>query len=255
MGRFAETDADKTHAKEVDAMKAWLAFGLAALTVTSAAAQTGTITGRVVFKGTPPKPKEVSASAMKAADAKCAALHKGKPLQIAEVQVGPNGGLKWVLVYIKGGVKGNFKPPTKPVIVDQTGCLFVPHAVAVQAGQPVEFRNSDPLLHNIRANSKQGQSFNIAQPVKGMKQVRKFSKPEIGIQLRCDVHWWMAGYLHVLPHPFFAITGDDGTFTIKGVPAGTYRLEAWHEKLGTQTKTVTVKPGETVTVDFTFSAR
>jgi plastocyanin len=186
---------------------------------------------------------------------KCAALHKGKPLQIAEVQVGPNSGLKWVLVYIKGNVKGNFKLPTKPVIVDQTGCLFVPHAVAVQVGQPVEFRNSDPLLHNIRANSKQGQSFNIAQPVKGMKQVRKFSKPEIGIQLRCDVHWWMAGYLHVLPHPFFAITGDDGTFTIKGVPAGTYRLEAWHEKLGTQTKTVTVKPGETVTVDFTFSAR
>ncbi len=135
--------------------------------------------------------------------------------------------------------------------------LYRPNSdqVAVQAGQPVEFRNSDPLLHNIRANSKQGQSFNIAQPVKGMKQVRKFSKPEIGIQLRCDVHWWMAGYLHVLPHPFFAITGDDGTFTIKGVPAGTYRLEAWHEKLGTQTKTVTVKPGETVTVDFTFSAR
>lgn len=236
-------------------MKAWLVASLTALAVASVVAQTGTITGRVVFKGTPPKPKEVSASAMKAADAKCAALHKGKPLHIAEVQVGANGGLKWVLVYIKGNVKGNFKAPTKPVIVDQTGCLFVPHVAAAQVGQPVEFRNGDPLLHNIRANSKQGQSFNIAQPVKGMKQVRKFNKPEIGIQLRCDVHWWMAGYLHVLPHPFFAITSDDGTFTIKGVPAGTYTIAAWHEKLGEQTKRVTVKPNATVQVEFVFGGK
>ncbi|GBC99637.1 hypothetical protein HRbin17_02166 [bacterium HR17] len=236
-------------------MKRVVSWLLSGLLLAPAAAQTGTIVGKVVFKGVPPKPKEVSAAAMKAADAKCAALHKGNPLRVEEIAVNKNGTLRGVLVYLKSGVKGTFKPPAKTVEVDQIGCLFVPHVAAAQVGQPVAFRNSDPLLHNIRANSKQGQSFNIAQPVKGMKQVRKFTKPEIGIQLRCDVHWWMTGYLHILPHPFFAITGNDGSFVIKSVPAGTYTVAAWHEKLGEQRKKVTVKPNATVQVEFVFGSK
>lgn len=236
-------------------MKRSVSWLLSVLLLSPVAAQTGTIKGKVVFKGAPPKPKEVSAAAMKAADAKCAALHKGKALQMQEIAVNKEGMLKWVLVYLKSGAKGNFKPQAKPVVVNQINCEFIPHVIVAQVGQPVEFRNSDPLLHNIRANSKQGQSFNIAQPVKGMKQVRKFNKPELGIQLRCDVHWWMTGYLHVLLHPFFAVTGDDGSFVIKDVPAGTYTVAAWHEKLGEQTKKVKVKPGETVQVEFVFKSK
>jgi len=118
----------------------------------------------------------------------------------------------------------------------------------------VKFKNSDELLHNIRTNSTINKKFNIAQPVKDMSVTKTFDQREIGIQLRCDVHFWMAAYLHVFNHPFFAITGDDGTFTIKDLPAGTYTVELWHEKLGTQTQTITVADDETKTADFTLKA-
>ncbi len=224
-------------------------------TVTGALTQTGSITGRVLFRGTPPKPKEISASAMKAADAKCAALHQGKGITTEEVVVNPNGTLRWVLVWVREGVKGTFPRPTKEVLVDQVGCVFRPHAVAVQVGQPVIFLNSDPLLHNVRTQSKKGNSFNIAQPLKGSKQVRTFRNPEIGIPIRCDVHFWMSGYLHVIPHPFFAITGSDGSFTITGLKPGSYTVEAWHEKLGSQTQKVTVPAGGSAKVEFAFAAK
>ncbi|MCS7224591.1 MAG: carboxypeptidase regulatory-like domain-containing protein [Armatimonadetes bacterium] len=218
-------------------------------------AQTGAISGRVLFKGTAPKPKEISASAMKAADAKCADLHKGKGVTTEEVVVNPNGTLRWVLVWVKEGVKGTFPSPSKEVVLDQVGCIFRPHVIAVQVGQPVVFLNSDPLLHNVRTQSKKGNSFNIAQPLKGSKQARKFRNPEIGIPIRCDVHFWMVAYLHIIPHPFFAVTGKDGSFTIAGLKPGTYTVEAWHEKLGTQTQKVTVPPTGTAKVEFVFAAK
>lgn len=211
----------------------------------------GAIVGAIIFEGNPPKRRRVSFGAEK----QCAALHK-EPLYREDIVVNPDGTLKWVLVYLKEGVKGEFKPPEEPVVIDQIGCWFIPHVAAALVGQPVEFLNSDPVLHNVRTNAKaRGNFLNIAQPLKGMKHVKKFPTPEIGIQLRCDVHPWMSAYLHILPHPFFAITGEEGTFVIKDIPPGSYTIEAWHEILGAQTREVRVEAGQVTEVTFVFRLR
>lgn len=121
-------------------------------------------------------------------------------------------------------------------------------------GQPLEIRNSDPTFHNVHFVSRNNGGFNIGQPRKGLKTVRTFSKPELPgtAFFKCDVHPWMRAWVGIFDHPFFDVTGDDGSFTISGLPPGTYELEAWHEKLGTRTAKVTLKAGETVTVNFTF---
>ena len=216
----------------------------------SAWAAGGTVSGKVVFEGTPPPVKEIQFGAEK----QCALGYQHPPTY-EDVVVNSNGTLKWVLVHIVEDVPGGYPAPTEPFVFQQHGCIFVPHAGAVMVGQPVEVHNDDAVLHNVRAQSKLGQSFNIAQPVQGMKTTKKLLKPEIGILLKCDVHFWMTGYLHVLAHPFFAITGPDGAFTIKGLPPGTYTVEAWHGKLGTQTQSVTVAEGQAAPATFTFKAQ
>jgi plastocyanin len=231
-------------------MLAWMT----AMTMFAAAAlaqETATVKGVVKFKGTPPEPRAISFGAEK----QCGEMHADKPPVYEDVVVGKDGALKWAFVCVKEGVTGEFAPPSAPVVIDQSGCIFLPHVVGVMVGQPVEFRNSDPVLHNVRAESKLGQSFNIAQPLQGMSTKRKFKTPETGVPLRCDVHFWMAAYVHVVPHPFFATTGADGAFEIKNLPAGNYTLEAWHEKFGTQTKPLAVKAGETAAVEFSFERK
>ncbi len=210
----------------------------------------GTVSGKVVFEGTPPPVKEIQFGAGK----QCALGHEHPPTY-EDVVVNGNGTLKWVLVHVVDDVPGDYPAPTEPVVVNQHGCVFAPHVAAARVGQPVEFHNNDPLLHNVRGTSKQSQGFNIAQPVQGSKTTRVFKKPEIGMPVKCDVHFWMTSYLHVLANPFFAVTGDDGTFTISGLPAGSYTIEAWHEKLGTQTQHVTVAEGQAAPVTLTFKAQ
>lgn len=210
-----------------------------------------TITGKVLFKGTPPTPKPINFGP----EVKCAALHTNDDKPVYEtVVINPNGTLKWVLVSIEGAVPGEHKPPKEPAVVDQSGCVFKPHAVAMMVGQELEFHNSDPLLHNVRASPKSSVAFNFAFPEKGPSERKKIVRPEIGIPLKCDVHFWMSAFVHVLPHPFFALTGDDGAFTLQGVPPGTYTIQAWHETYQQQKQEVTVGAGETKTIEFTFSA-
>ena len=170
--------------------------------------------------------------------------------------MGPGSGLKNVFVYVKDGL-GNrrLRTPKTPVVLDQEGCRYMPHVFGVQVGQPLEIRNSDPTLHNVHAVPKINEEFNFGQPIKGMKSTGAFDKPEVMVSFRCDVHGWMNAYASVVTHPFFAVSKNDGTFEIKGLPAGTYTIEAWHERLGTQTQKVTVSAKAGATANFALKAK
>jgi len=208
------------------------------------------ITGTVRFEGSAPAPAKIKMDA----DPVCQQQHTS-PVYTEEVVVNANGTLKNVFVYVKEGAQGPFPTPTAPVTIDQSGCGYTPHVFGIQVNQPLEIVNSDPTLHNINAKPSINQPFNIAQPVKGMKSTKKFTKPETAIKFKCNVHPWMSAYGHALEHPFFSVSGGDGAFAITGLSAGTYTIEAWHEKYGTQTQSVTVGDGESKSVEFTFQAQ
>ena len=209
-----------------------------------------TVSGKVSFEGAAPSREKIKM----AADPVCLAQHK-EPVLSEEVVVN-NGGLQNVVVYVKDGVTGkSFPAPTTPVVIDQVGCQYHPRVFGIQVGQPLEIRNSDSTLHNINAQPKLNKRFNIAQPTKGMKTTKSFDKVEAPVPFKCNVHPWMNAYAVVLNHPFFCVTGENGSFMLKGLPAGTYTLEAWHEKLGTQAVTVTVVDGETKSVSFSFKGK
>jgi len=209
-----------------------------------------TIQGTVKFSGSPPAQERVKMDA----DPQCLLQHK-EPVVKQEVVVNPNGTLRYVFVYIKQGLEGRtFATPGQPVVLDQHGCLYEPHVLGIQANQPLEIVNSDPTLHNVNCKPANSQPFNIAQPVKGMKTTKKFTKSEIMVKCACNVHPWMATYIGVVDHPYYGVTGDEGSFTLAGLPAGQYTLEAWHEKYGTQSQTISVSDGETKQVTFEFKA-
>ncbi len=196
------------------------------------------ITGKVSLKGTP-KP-EITVDM--AADPKCGALHD-KPVTTRHYIVDQSGGLANVLVYIKSGLaEKNFPAPTEVPLLDQAGCEYQPYVMGVMVNQKFKIRNSDPTLHNVHATPKAGtgnKEFNFAQPVKGMETEKSFTNVEIPIRFKCDVHPWMFAYVGVFDHPYFAVTGKDGSFTIKGVPPGKYVLEAYHVKTHGQNPGVT----------------
>ncbi len=187
---------------------------------------------------------------------KCKAKYTTTPTEQV-VMANKNGTLGNVFVYVKTGLAADAKypAPTTPVEIDQNGCTYHPRTLGIQVGQNLDIKNSDPLLHNIKALGKKNRPFNISQPTAGMKTTRTFTAVEVPIPVECNVHGWMHAYIGVLPHPFFASTGAEGTFSITGLPAGTYTLEAWHEKYGVQTATVTVTGSDTKTADFTFTAK
>ena len=210
----------------------------------------GSITGKITFDGEPP----VRTPVKMAADPNC----KPGPESLSETQiVSSDRGLKNVFVYVKDGL-GNavYETPATPIVLDQVGCRYEPHVFGVFAGQPVEIKNSDPTLHNVHAIPKNNEEFNFGQQdAKAPIVTKTFTKPEIGVSFRCDVHGWMRSYANVVTHPFFAVTKDDGSFEIKGLAPGTYTIEAWHERLGTQTQQVTISEGSpSVMAAFTFKA-
>jgi plastocyanin len=169
--------------------------------------------------------------------------------------VGGGGELQNVFVYVKDGLGDRtFTAPTGPVVLDQKGCRYHPHVFGIMVGQPMQILNSDPTLHNIHATPAAGQNaeFNTGQPIQGMKTDHTFTKKEVMVPFKCDVHSWMNAYVGVLDHPYFATTGGDGAFALNKLPPGTYTIEAWHEKLGTQTQSVTIGPKESKEITFTF---
>jgi plastocyanin len=230
-----------------------LTLGLAGGRGGDAAQQGATVTGRVRFTGAKPTNPRIDMSE----EAACKAKYTTAPPTAETVVVNPNGTLANVFVYVKTGLPAGAKypPPATPVVIDQDGCRYRPHVLGIIVGQTLEIRNSDPVLHNIKAKATKNRPFNVSQPSAGMKTNRTFSAPEVMVALECNVHGWMNAFLGVLPHSFFAVTGTDGSFSLKGLPPGTYTIEGWHEKYGTQTATVTVAGTETKTADLTFAAR
>lgn len=216
-----------------------------------AAGATGSasVAGKIVFEGAVPPAEKFKMSA----DAFCAKTHPGD-VSKEVVVVGPDKGLANVFVYVKSGISGTYPPPATAAVIDQKGCTYHPHVFGMVAGQSLDILNSDDTLHNIHSLPEKNESFNLGMPVKGMKYTKKFDKPEVMIHIKCDVHGWMSAYCGVVAHPFFAVTAADGTYAIKNLPAGTYTIEAWHEKLGTQTQQVTVGATESKPLAFTFKA-
>lgn len=224
------------------------------------AADGAIVTGIVRFRGAVPAIKPIEEIA---GNAFCKQCYKdGKLPMHDEIVLGKNGDdhtLQNVLVYVSKGLEGKeFDPPKDPVLIDQVGCMYSPHVVAVMAGQPLEIRNSDATLHNVMANPRENPPFNFGMPGKDDVVRKVFKQPELKINLHCFMHPWMSAYVHVLEHPFFAVTGADGTFTIKGLPPGDYELTVLHEGslLEPTPATVSMKlrAQETKKVDFDYHA-
>lgn len=213
------------------------------------AATAGNISGSIVFEGDAPAMQTIDMDE----EPVCADKHASTPMT-EDVVVNDNGTLANVFVYVKEGLESlQFPTPSQSVLLDQNGCTYLPHVLGVMAGQDIDIRNSDGLLHNINASPTENRGFNVSQPV-NMETTRSFRVAEVMIPLRCDVHGWMAAYLGVLDHPFYAVSGSDGSVDLSTLPPGDYVIEAWHERYGTQTQNVTVATGETAAVTFTFSA-
>lgn len=213
------------------------------------AATAGDVKGVITVDGALP----ANAAIKMNADPVCAKSVSG-PQTMETFIVGADGkSLGNVFVYVKSGLEGaTFDAPTTAVTIDQRECRYHPHVFGMQVGQPLEILNSDPTLHNIHAVAKNNREFNNGQPIQNMKTTHTFTAPEVMVPFKCDVHGWMNAFVGVLPHPYFAVTDTTGAFMLKSLPAGTYTIEAWHEKLGTMTETVTVGAKESKEISFTF---
>jgi plastocyanin len=208
-----------------------------------------TLTGKVAFTGTPPIPKPIDMSA----NPQCERTHRDHPVTADDIVVNPNGTLRNVFVWIKSGVPElNWAVPTAPAVIDQLSCMYHPHVLGVMTGQNVRISNSDPVNHNIHPVPQINEEWNETQSTGEAAKLRSFSKQEVMVQVKCNVHPWMRAYIGVVSHPFFTVTGDDGSFTIKGLPPGTYTIQTWHEKFGTQEQQVTVGAKESKAVDFSY---
>jgi hypothetical protein len=209
------------------------------------------ITGRVLVEGTLPADHVVRIDG----DRACVALNGRSDRPLGAVVPGDNGTVQNVFVYVKDTLSGRrFPAPATPVVLNQEKCAYIPRVVGVQVDQALAIRNSDALMHNIRSEGAINQPFNFSQPVAGVTTEKRFATREVMIPFKCDVHAWMRAYVGVLEHPFFDVTGPAGTFTLSGLPPGSYTIEAWHETLGTRTAQLTLAARETRAITITLEA-
>jgi plastocyanin len=212
-------------------------------------ATAATLSGQVLLEGTPPESNVIRLDG----DPKCVALLNGEERRTEYVVVGPGHSLQNVFVYVKDGLPPALYPvPATPVVIDQQKCRYVPRVLGVQVGQQLAIRNSDPLLHNVRAEGKINQPFDVGTPLQGIEIKKTFATREVMVPFKCQVHSWMEAYVGVLEHPYFAVTDGSGHFTIPKLPPGTYTIEIWHERYGTQTQQVTVAAKDSKDLTFTY---
>jgi len=231
----------------VIALAALLFFVVRTPVRTVAAESGGTLSGTVKFEGTPPKPTKIDMSF----DPNCAKAHPTPPTT-EEVVTGAGGGLANVVVYVADGLANQtFQPPTQPVVLEQKGCVYVPHVIALQANQKLDVVNSDLTTHNIHPSPANNREWNMTQP-HAVPIEQTFAREEVAIPVKCNVHPWMKGYIAVLKHPYFAVTDKSGHFEVKDLPPGTYTINAWQEKFGVQTQKVTVTAGQSANLEFVF---
>ena len=228
-----------------------LAAGLVALSVWPGAAfAASSITGTITFDGKAPTLRPLAMDA----DPVCAKKHSA-PVQNEMLVLGTGNTMGNVIVWVSKGLPAGktYPAPTAPAVLDQNGCQYKPHVMGLMVGQAYKILNSDGILHNIHTLPKINRSFNNSMPPTRKEATTTFDKPEPMFLIKCDVHPWMTAYIGVFTHPFFSVTSTDGKFTISGLDAGTYEITAWHEKLGTQTASVTVSGTDTKSQNFKFA--
>jgi hypothetical protein len=212
-------------------------------------ATAATVMGKVTFEGEAPKMPPLNMSA----EPDCAKLH-GSPVLPDIVSVS-DGMLANVFVWVKSGLEGKaFEPSATAVLLDQKGCLYQPHVIGIQANQPLQVTNSDSFTHNVHPLPKTNREWNRSQAAGAAPVDYKFPRQELMIAVKCNIHPWMRSYISVVDHPYFAVSGADGSFTIQGLPPGTYTVEAVHESLGSKEASVTVGDAESKEVSFNFTS-
>ena len=212
-----------------------------------ASGEPGTVSGVVRFEGVVPELTRINLGPTPECHS------QGGTELWSEDYLVSDGKVENALVYIRRGLPRSmeFDPVTEPAVIDQKGCRFIPHILAVQEGQPIEVLNSDEGLHNVHIHAQRNPSPNFGLAADASRTL-EFKRSEI-VKVSCDVHPWMLGYVGVFKHPFFAVTGKDGAFRIEDLPPGEYRMVAWHERFGTFEKDFTLASGADVQLDFTMT--
>lgn len=216
---------------------------------------TAKLTGSVKFEGKAPRMRRID---MAGADAKCAEMHGGERQKPETVIINENGTLRNVFVWVKTGIDGwEFPMPEGDALLDQKGCMYTPHVQGMRQGQSLSVKTSDPTAHNVHGYGKKNRSFNRSQPSGASNVAIRMRRDEASppMKVKCDIHPWMNAFVAVVPHPYFAVTGPDGSFELPNLPPGTYTVEAWHEKYDAMEQTVTIGDSETQTLEFTYPTK
>jgi plastocyanin len=224
--------------------------GLLHSSAVEAQGEAGTIVGHVRLMATAPP----NAVIRMGGDPMCSKAVAGKRITQDIVVRSADGGLSNVFINLLGSFPST-PAPSQPVTIDQQGCLFVPRMSGARVGQTLQATNSDPTGHNVHSLSTHGNAFNVMQPKQGMINMFPLKSEDIVMRIKCDLHSWMVAYVGVVRHPYYAVSGSDGSFTIARVPPGRHTIQTWHEQYGRLTRTVDVKAGQTATVDFVYTGK
>ena len=212
---------------------------------------TAILRGAVKVLGEPPRQKTVRTDS----DPKCAAMHPG-PILSDAIVVDRDGGVKWAFVYVASGI--NNQPPggpLPPVLLDQVKCVFEPHVLGVQVGQPLNIFNTDGILHVAHGSTLVNREFNYGLMDRDAIRTVTFTQPEMMVKVKCDIHPWMTAWIAVMDHPYFCVTDATGSYAIPNLPAGRYTVQVWHERYATVAREIDVPPGTDLLLDFVLDAR